>query len=277
MTGGNIFYIGAIDTSVSVATFINSGSTITFQVNGSSGTFINAGSMDAAGNFNPKFYTSAVVGGAVASASSITPTGPIFHVSGSTTINTISLPFTGFTGSITIIPDGRWSTGTSGNIANAITANVGQSIQATYDGTKWQLSFLSSASGSAVAAAPTGTTSTTFVMMGVNFTITPTKSGTLVISGSGQMANGTLNDGATVQLYYGTGTPPINGAAVTGTSIGTSQTHTSLVAADTGGWSFTVPVPALTVGTAYWVDVALKAVTGGTASITGVTVAAVEI
>lgn len=136
------------------------------------------------------------------------------------------------------------------------------------------------ASSSTTSTSPTGTTSASSVMMGLGLIATPIRSGNMLITGSGQMANATANDGATVQLYYGTGSAPVNGAAVSGTAIGVPQTHTSLTAADTDGWSFTVPVLNLTPGTPYWIDVALKAPTGGaghTATVTGVNLAAVEL
>lgn len=132
------------------------------------------------------------------------------------------------------------------------------------------------ASSNTTSAAPTGTASTTAVMMGIAGSITPTSTGRVTFTISGQMANNTVNDGATVQLRTGTGTAPTNGAALTGTQRGVSQTHTSLVAADTAGFSITVTVTGLTLGTAVWIDAALAAVTGGTASITGVTINAVE-
>lgn len=104
-------------------------------------TGILAASFDATGNFKPLFYTGSAIGGAVASAATISPTGPIFHVTGTTTINTINLPYTGFTGEITIIPDGLWATGTSGNIALASTAVVSKALTMAYDGTKWYPSY----------------------------------------------------------------------------------------------------------------------------------------
>ncbi len=75
-------------------------------------------------------------GDPVASASTITPTGQMFHVTGTTTINTINLPATGWHGKITIIPDGVFSTGTSGNIANAVTSTLNTPLDAVYDDAK---------------------------------------------------------------------------------------------------------------------------------------------
>jgi len=86
-------------------------------------------------------YVAAAAGAAVASATTITPTGMIFHVTGTTAIATINLPFTGFTGTITIIPDGAFTTTTAGNIALASTAVVSKALTMTYDGTKWYPSY----------------------------------------------------------------------------------------------------------------------------------------
>ena len=91
------------------------------------------------------------------------------------------------------------------------------------------------------------------------------------------MANNTINDGATVQVRYGTGTAPTNGAALTGTQLGASQTFTALVAAQKDGFSITGIATGLTIGTAYWIDAAGNAVTGGTAAVTNITVTASEL
>jgi len=81
----------------------------------------------------------------IASAATIAPTKPISFVSGTTTINTITAPapISAGGGSITIIPTGLWSTGTSGNIAIATTAVVSRALILTYDSTttKWYPSY----------------------------------------------------------------------------------------------------------------------------------------
>ena len=79
------------------------------------------------------------VGTAVASATTITvPSNKtIFHITGTTAISTINLPYTGFTGKISIIPDGIFTFDTAGNIAEAYTATVNRCIDLVYDGTKW--------------------------------------------------------------------------------------------------------------------------------------------
>ena len=127
------------------------------------------------------------------------------------------------------------------------------------------------------AAAPTGTTSTTAVMMAAGSTITPVLSTRIMITISGQMANSTAGDGATVDVRYGTGTAPSNGAAVSGTLVGIAQTSTSVSAGQKSGFSISYIVTGLTISTAYWFDVSLMAVTGGTATITGVSATAMEV
>lgn len=82
-------------------------------------------------------------GAPVASASSIAPTGLQFHVTGTTTVNTITIP-TGFVaGTICIIPDGVFALGTSGNVAIAATTVVGKAMYLTYDpvSVKWFPSY----------------------------------------------------------------------------------------------------------------------------------------
>ena len=86
-------------------------------------------------------YCATALGGSVSSATTITPTGSVFHVTGVTAIATINLPFVGFVGAITIIPDGIFATTTAGNIALVSTAVVNKALIMTDDGTKWYPSY----------------------------------------------------------------------------------------------------------------------------------------
>jgi trimeric autotransporter adhesin len=105
------------------------------------GDFDSYGSVDSA-YIKINGYLAKTVGSAVASATTITPTGMIFHVTGTTAIATINLPYATFTGSITIIPDGAFTTTTTGgNIALASTAVLSRAIIFTYDGSKWYPSY----------------------------------------------------------------------------------------------------------------------------------------
>lgn len=83
---------------------------------------------------------SSLVGSPIASATTIAPDHGIHHVTGTTQINTITIPWSGFSGTIFLVADGLWSLGTSGNIATAETISaVNQVVALTYDPTnaKW--------------------------------------------------------------------------------------------------------------------------------------------
>lgn len=83
-----------------------------------------------------------VVGGAVlASATKIYPAFLVTHVSGTAEVDTIVLPYPDFKGVIVLVPDGNFTTGTSGNIAKASTAVTGQALFMVYDGTSWYPSY----------------------------------------------------------------------------------------------------------------------------------------
>jgi hypothetical protein len=130
-----------------------------------------------------------------------------------------------------------------------------------------------------LTAAPTGTASGTLVMLGLNTTITPTVTGRVRISACGTVASGTTNDGGQWQLSYGTGGAPSNGAAVTGTQVGSVQVLTAdLAATDKYPFAvhFTVQNPQMTLGTTYWIDLAFSAISGGTFSMTNVLIEAFE-
>jgi hypothetical protein len=127
---------------------------------------------------------------------------------------------------------------------------------------------------------PTGSTNTTGngVMMGLAVPVTPTRSGIIVVQVEGQMTNQTTGDGALATLYYGTGGAPSNQGALTGTAKGKPA---KLDAVPTGAkkWPFgiTTTIPALVLNTPIWIDLALAAVTGGTANLYGLEVVVVEL
>ena len=124
----------------------------------------------------------------------------------------------------------------------------------------------------ATSAAPAGTTSTAaYVMLGLgsSWKLTPLNYGRVRLHINGQLANNTTGDGINVIIAYGTGTAPVNGAAVTGTTAGINTIFTDLTGLLTNGAPFSkeVIITGLTLSTAYWFDLQFKAVTGGTASV----------
>ncbi len=125
---------------------------------------------------------------------------------------------------------------------------------------------------------PTGTASTTGVMMGLAGAITPEVTGNILVILSGDITNGTTGDGAKVQARTGTGTAPSNAAALTGTVCGGLVQYTPVAAgADKVPFSLNCIVSGLTVGTAIWIDAGLAAITGGTASVADLSLTAHEL
>lgn len=114
---------------------------------------------------------------------------------------------------------------------------------------------------------PGSTTNTTGRMagLGASCSITPAYSSRVKIDFYGAVNNNTSGDGAQMTIYYGTGTAPANGDAVTGTIISAASTYNGSTI--TGQYvPFTVAGMAtgLTPGTTYWFDLKQNAVTGGT-------------
>jgi hypothetical protein len=116
--------------------------------NGANATF--GGALTLTGNLTAPavigFSATDAVAPTVPSGSTITPLKPIAFISGTTVVNTISVPsvmlLTG--GSITLIPTGAFTWTTAGNIAVAGTAVVNKALIMTYDyGTgKWYPSYV---------------------------------------------------------------------------------------------------------------------------------------
>lgn len=75
----------------------------------------------------------------LASAATIAPTKGLVHVTGTTTISTITAPYSGFVGCIKLIADNAagFATTTGGNIAAASTVTQNHWVEECYDGTSW--------------------------------------------------------------------------------------------------------------------------------------------
>lgn len=130
---------------------------------------------------------------------------------------------------------------------------------------------------------PTGTTSTTGLMMGLAGSITPLRTGKVMITVSGNIAATGIGggSGAATQIRYGTGTAPTNGAALTGTAVGSlaqiKNATLALIAPGSGNFTCNAIVSGLTIGTAYWLDQSLARITSGTATISGISISVIEI
>lgn len=126
---------------------------------------------------------------------------------------------------------------------------------------------------------PTGTTSTTDVMMGLGSTVvfTPSTTGRVLVLCSVVAKQTTSGDGCSVTMYRGTGSAPANAAAVTGTQTGGGKTLTAIAANQTDTMALFAVVSGLTIGTQYWLDLAVHAVTGGTASVSSISFLMLEL
>ncbi|MBS1902257.1 MAG: hypothetical protein JSS75_00960 [Bacteroidetes bacterium] len=132
---------------------------------------------------------------------------------------------------------------------------------------------------------PTGTSSGTGVMMGLgsSASFTPTKSGKVLIIISASENNNAGGNGGQMQIRYGTGSAPSNGAALTGTTAGNlaQGSPSDPSGANSAQHHETIPmtcnaVVSMTVGTTYWIDVSVAQIGGGTAEIVGVSISAIE-
>jgi len=125
---------------------------------------------------------------------------------------------------------------------------------------------------------PTGTTSTSAVMMGLGGTckITPVYSSRVEIRFQGSLANTTSTQLVSLGARFGTGTAPSNGAAASGTTVG--SVVTGWVAANNGQLPFGGVggiITGLTPGTAYWFDLTAL-VSSGTGSLANISFSAME-
>lgn len=124
----------------------------------------------------------------------------------------------------------------------------------------------------------TGNATATQKMNGCAGAITPVVTGRIVIIVNGTVLNASaIADGTSLQISYGTGTAPANAAALAGTQVGGIQKYVASTTAGKTPFCLAARVTGLTLGTAYWIDLAIADITGGTAAVTDVTITAFEV
>jgi hypothetical protein len=137
---------------------------------------------------------------------------------------------------------------------------------------------LTNATLQASPANPSSTTSATAVMMGLGSTctITPVYSTRVRLSFQGRTVNSLSTQATYIQARYGTGAAPANGAAATGTTIGSSVGSWAAAnnAENTFGGIGGI-ITGLTAGVAVWFDLS-SFVSTGTGSLTNVSCTAME-
>jgi hypothetical protein len=147
----------------------------------------------------------------------------------------------------------------------------------TATGTTWTASSASTANSSqAQPSNPGSTTSAAQVMMGLAGSITPTGSGKVFVVVSGSINNSSGNVLNTIQIRYGTGGAPVNGAAATGTTAGAALITSNSNGGVPQSFSVNAIVSSLTLSTAYWIDLGL-ATASGTASLQTISISAAEL
>jgi hypothetical protein len=119
---------------------------------------------------------------------------------------------------------------------------------------------------------PAGTSSATAVMMGLGSTVnfTPKTYGSVMLTLDGLMTN--ASDNMYLTIAYGTGAAPVNGAAASGTAVGSTLYYY-------GGTAFSkaVIITGLTPGTAYWFDAQVRVAAIGTAVLQALTATVQEL
>lgn len=177
---------------------------------------------------------------------------------------------------VATLPAHRLLLGDGSNpIVSAGAGSAGQTLVS--NGASADPSFKSFAASQATPADPTGTTSTLGVMMGLAASLTPVVTGRMLVTVTGTILNASgIGDGANVQLRTGIGTAPANGDALTGTARGGLVKYVSSTTAGKVPFALSAIISGLTLSVAEWIDVSLAAVTGGTAAITDLSVAAME-
>jgi hypothetical protein len=78
-------------------------------------------------------------------------------------------------------------------------------------------------------------------------------------------------------IRYGTGAAPANGVAATGSSTAVENFVSDAQSGNTGAFAMTMLVSGLVVGTAYWFDMHLAAIVGGTAVLGNLNATAFEL
>lgn len=115
-----------------------------------------------------------------------------------------------------------------------------------------------------------GTSTSVFVMAGAGALITPQRSGNIAVAFCGWVTSSstTIDEGIIAQIAWGAGTSvPAAGAAATGTLVGEPMEYSNAAVLTTAAdlrlpFSLQSLILGLQVGTEYWVDLQLEAITG---------------
>lgn len=112
---------------------------------------------------------------------------------------------------------------------------------------------------------PASTGSGTAVMMGLGATctITPVFGTRVLLDFQGYLTNNAANTASTAQARFGTGSAPANGAAASGTAVGSAIVAQASAANSIAPFKAGGIITGLTPGTAYWFDLSLFTLIAG--------------
>lgn len=155
-------------------------------------------------------------------------------------------------------------TSTVGTVATTLAAgNAGNLNSGTLPAARLPLT---NATLSTTFANPTGSGGANLMMgLGTTCKLTPVYSSRILLTFFGSVSNSGIF-GNLVQVRFGTGTAPVNGAAATGTQVGNTNATSSTAVNDLVGVANGGIITGLTPGTAYWFDLAVQPNGGGTSS-----------
>jgi hypothetical protein len=203
-------------------------------------------------------FSSALVLGLPISPSALTETNDT-----NVTLALSGTPATSLLAPVTITAGWTGTLATSrGGLGSSIAPSVGQQVRGVPGSI---FGAFTTAITTANPANPVNTTSTAGVMAGLKVAFTPKYSGNELVIVTGRAMTSALNSYGTIQVYYGTGTAPNNGAAITGTAVGNPIISSNIQAAnDVMPFTGVVVAMNLTIGTVYWFDLSQMSNMGGT-------------
>ena len=172
-------------------------------------------------------------------------------------------------------------------------------LYATYDigkiayqqdtGAYWRLTattptwvaFTPATATTSVTATPTnpgGITSTSGVMAGLGVAFTPIRTGRLLLTVTGSVANSLASVNSKLELRFGGATPPVFNSGPTGSIVGKAVNMANN--ANTAGMRVPVALVGVItnagIGVGYWMDLCVTA-TGGTITINDLSVVVIEL
>ena len=252
-------------TSISAAA---AGSTVTLSVNLANAntwtaaqTFTNSDIKLLGSSTGATTFTSANSGASNFTLTFPAVTDTLVTLAATQTLTNKSIAATQLTGTVAA------ANGGAGTLSGVLKANGSGTVSA-----------VSSATNAQTPSNPSGTTSTSGVMMGLGSvcTLTPTYSGKVYVCIAGAMNQTSASQQTITKILYGTGTAPVNGAAITGTAVGNG----AVVQAEGGStlepFSCSAIITGLTLSTAYWFDLELF-VTAGSGLVQNIGFSAFEI